>query len=112
MNTENLESIITRYTEITEQIAALTEEKQGLTALLLSEIEPETKLEIGDYRVSVGKITERLNTRRLTEALPVSEHPALYKATIDTAAVKKHVPYVNLKALGVYDTSTPRITIQ
>lgn len=112
MNTENLETIVARYAELTHQIAALTEEKQGITALLLSEIEPETKLEIGTFKVSVGKVVERLNTRRLTEALPVSERPELYKATIDTAAVKKHVPYVNLKALGVYDTSTPRVTVQ
>lgn len=108
----NLEQAAQRILTISEQIEALTEEKGALTAAVLTQVEPGTKRDAGDYTISVGKPVQRLSATRIMLTYPVTEHPHLYKAAIDTAAVKKHLAPAVLAAEGLYDESTPRVTIR
>lgn len=107
-----LKSVATRIVEITAEIGVLQQEKEALTAHLLRNLAPGSRTPAGDLTINVSKPVERLNTARLTQAFPVTDRPDLYKPIIDTAKVKQAISTVDLQALGVFDVSTPRVSVK
>lgn len=110
--TETYAPFAKRLIEINAEIGALQEEKDAITALILHDLTPGTRIEADGLTITVGKPVERLNTRKLTEAYPLLDFPHLYKAVVDTTAVRKHVPPADLEKHGVFDVQNPRVSVK
>jgi hypothetical protein len=64
--------------------------------------------DVGDYQVTVTR-PQRLNTAALEAAFPVTKHPHLYTAKIDTAAVKEHLAPTDLAQYKTAGAATVRV---
>lgn len=52
--------------------------------------------QFGRSIITIRPGNARLNNTKLANAFPVTEHPELYKPTIDTKAVRAHIAKVDL----------------
>lgn len=82
------------YTQLAEQ-ADRIKQRQDQIKQLLAELLPTGGGHVGDYTVKVAR-PHRINPSAVENAFPVATHPWLYKPTIDTAAVRKHIAEVDL----------------
>ncbi|GMA22254.1 hypothetical protein GCM10025864_44800 [Luteimicrobium album] len=84
-------------TSIDEEIAAIDTQ---LRALL-----PDGTTQAGQLKVIVT-VPARLDTKKLAEAFGPAQHPVLYRAAIDTAAVKEHMSPAQLRPFQVAGART------
>lgn len=112
MTSMTLAQTASRIQTINTQITQLTDEKNQLEDHIRTLIpEGETREEDG-YTISVRKGARRLDTKKLAAAYPATHNPEYYKPTIDTTAIKRHIPTVALEQGGFYMASTPGVTIK
>jgi hypothetical protein len=63
---------------------------------------------LGGLKVCIQH-NRRLNTRKLTDTYPVTQHPELYKSVIDTERVKQHIPRVDLEPFTI--EGAPKVVV-
>ncbi|QIK83010.1 hypothetical protein [Sanguibacter sp. HDW7] len=84
----DIEQLAAELAKRQDAIAADVDRIAEIKAILATRL-PIGSLAVGDYKVIVKAGARRLSTSRLTAAFPVESYPALYKAALDTAAVKE-----------------------
>lgn len=109
---QNLDRIAFKILDIDFQIAQLQEQRDTLTARLLTTLEPGTKTTAGDHTITISQPRRTLNTRTLTHEYPPTTHPNLYKLTLDTQKVRKALSEDELAAGGHYTYSKPAVSIK
>lgn len=107
MSTQNIEHLIRARLTIDEQIDQLNAEREQINHAILDAL-PEGG-QVGETKVTVTT-PRRLDTRALAAAYPVAGHPALYKATLDTKAVRKHIAEVVLDGFMVDGKPSVRLS--
>lgn len=97
--------------ERVKRMAAIEADKERVAeidSLLLKDLEAGTHT-IGDHKVQIRAGSRRLNTTRLAKALPFTQRPELYKAVVDTTAVKHHLSPAELEAYQ--DQGNPTVVL-
>lgn len=89
-----LEQLATRKVKLRDEKAAIDEEIALIDAQILDVADTGTT-PAGPFKVIVTE-PERLDTAALSAAFPVAQHPELYKAVLDTTAVKDRMSPVQL----------------
>ncbi|WP_159622707.1 hypothetical protein [Ruania rhizosphaerae] len=82
-----IEQLVLEHAKTDADIKALTDRKAELKALIADELD-EGKHPFGEYD-AVVTCPMRLDTAALAKDYPITQHPNLYKASLDTAEVKK-----------------------
>lgn len=103
-----VEALALEWVKLADERSSIDERLEAIKAQLLAALEHGTH-QAGPYRVQVKSAPRRLNTTRLQQAFPVTQHPELYSARVDTAAVKAHIAGVVLD--DFYDEGRPQVVI-
>lgn len=104
-----LEQLVTEYTKLGAEVEAIKERQDEIKTLLLTKL-PQGTHEAGPFKVTVKAGAKRLNNAALMAAYPVTAHPEMYKAALDTTAVKKHIAPVELEQFQ--DTGAPTLAVK
>lgn len=102
------EELVARRVHINEQIDRLTQEKQQIDEKLREEHDL-GKHEVGDWTLTV-RANRRLNAQRFEQRFPVAQYPHLYRAAVDSAALKDNFAPVDLEQF--YDVGAPVLVVK
>lgn len=105
--TLTVQDLVSRRVDIDEQIDRLSGEKQQINARL-AELGL-GKHDAGDWTVSVS-VSKRLDTAAIEQRFPVTQYPHLYKAAVDTAAIRENFSPIELEKFEI--SSKPSVTVK
>ena len=95
----DLEHAIVELIAVRAGIEQLTTRRGELEDLIRALVPPGTRQTVGDHHVTVAADN------------PATARPELYKASLDTAAVRRFFSDADLEAGGYYTTSTPTVKL-
>jgi hypothetical protein len=104
-----LEQLALEATKLAAEAEAIAERVATIKAIMRGRL-PRGTHQLGAHVVLVKAGARRLNATRLTTAFPFTDRPDLYKAALDTAAVKDRIAPADLAAY--YDEGTPTVEIR
>jgi len=103
-----LEQLATELAKRQAAIEADKERVEEIKQILAAEL-PVGTHPAGSHKIQVRAGARRLNNTRLAEAYPYTVRPELYKATLDTTAVKHHLAPAELESFK--DASAPTVVV-
>jgi hypothetical protein len=103
-----IEQLAIEDVKLRDEEAAIKERRDEIKSILRTLV-PVGTTPAGTYKVIVTD-PAKLDTKALAEAYPVTSHHHLYKPTLDTAAVRKHVAPVDLEKYTTH--GTPVVTVK
>lgn len=103
----NIEALIDERLSIDEQMELLNQRREEVNAAIAGLL-PEGG-QVGETKVAVTR-ARRLDTRALTKAYPVAKNPELYRPTLDTKAVRRHVAEVDLDGYMITGKTSVRLS--
>lgn len=103
-----LQALTHQYTDLTYTINEATDRRKHIAEQIVALTGP-GKHPVDGLTVSVT-VPRRLDAKALAAAYPVTQNPILYKPTIDTAAVRKHIADAALDAFKT--EGNPVVTIR
>lgn len=89
----NLDILLDQYAVLDHQISILTSQKDALKAAITEQLPEQGHTANG---VKAMWARGRVNNKAIEKSYPAAKHPELYKQILDAAAVKKHIPEVEL----------------
>lgn len=89
----NLDILLDQYAALDHHISMLTSQKDALKAAITEQLPKQGYIANG---VKAAWARGRVNNKAIEKNYPAATHPELYKQTLDTTAVKKHIPEVEL----------------
>ncbi|NEG90583.1 hypothetical protein [Bifidobacterium aerophilum] len=98
-----------RIAVIDSQIKELMEERDDLKSQILMSHPDPGSYEAGALTVTVKTGAKRLDPRKLEQAYPADKYPQLYKATLDTKAVRSQFAPAALEAYQT--TGNPTVVV-
>ena len=107
----DLEHAIVELIAVRAGIEQLTTRRGELEDLIRALVPAGTRQTVGDHTITVSTPVRRLNTRALAADNPATARPELYKASLDTTAVRRFFSDADLEAGGYYTTSTPTVKL-
>ena len=103
------EQLVIEAVKLQAEAEAIKERLDTIKAILVNTFGGGTHT-IGAHKVQIREGVRRLSSARLTKAYPAEQYPQLYKAAIDTNAVKTNFAPVALE--DFYDVGSPVVSFK
>ncbi|MCL1800456.1 MAG: hypothetical protein FWG25_03710 [Promicromonosporaceae bacterium] len=110
MNPERQQALVQEWANLNQRITALEERRDQIKAAL-TETLPTGTTEIAGLKVSITR-PNRLNNQAIEKAYPIHEYPDLYRASLDTASVRRFISPVILETEFTQPATKPTITLK
>lgn len=101
-------SIVKEYVRLAEQREHINQQMDAIKAELRG-------LGTGSHEIAGVKVSispnRRIDPKLVEQEFPVAKHPELYKATPDTAALRKHLAPIRVEQL-MTEIGEPKVSIK
>lgn len=105
----NLEQLATRWAQIKTDVETLKAEEEEIKQQL-SSLAPGNH-DAGEHRIQVQAPRRTLNKKKIAQAFPAEQYPAIYSMQLDTSAVKKQIAPAVLEGY-MDEAATPTIILK
>lgn len=104
-----IEQLAIEDVKLRDEETAIKERRDQIKSILRTLVPVGATQPAGPYKVIVTS-PAKLDTAALAKAYPVATHHELYKPTLDTAAVRKHLAPIDLEQYSTH--GTPVVTVK